>query len=95
MCGEPYVTGVRRAFRRDLVFSGVKGKRQGAEKRGMTPEQMEYRVQQAEQLLERYNELEREREGAGLYEEALEARRLRLEQEASVLYWRERLTNVA
>ena len=35
-------------------------------------------------------ELEREREAAGLYEEALEARRLRLEQEASIIYWRSR-----
>jgi len=61
----------------------------------MTPEQMEYRAQQAEQLLERYSELEREHETAGLYEEALEARRLRLEQEASVLYWRERVTETA
>ncbi len=77
------------------MFSGVKGKAQGAEKSGMTPEQMEYRAQQAEQLLERYSELEQERETAGLYEEALEARRLRLEQEASVLYWRERLTDAA
>jgi predicted component of type VI protein secretion system len=58
----------------------------------MTPEQMEYRVRQAEQLLERYTDLEREREKAGLYEEALEARRLRLEQEASVIYWRSRVT---
>lgn len=56
----------------------------------MTPEQMIYRAQQAEHLLERYRELERERETAGLYEEALEARRLRLEQEASVVYWRSR-----
>ena len=61
----------------------------------MTPEQMEYRAQQAEHLLERYSELEHERETAGLYEEALEARRLRLEQEASVLYWRERLSDAA
>jgi ribonuclease D len=74
------------------VFSGVEATGQGAEKRGMTPEQMEYRAQQAEHLLERYSELERERETAGLYEEALEARRLRLEQQASVVYWRERLT---
>jgi predicted component of type VI protein secretion system len=58
----------------------------------MTPEQMEYRVRQAEQLLERYTDLERERDKAGLYEEALEARRLRLEQEASVIYWRSRVT---
>jgi hypothetical protein len=56
---------------------------------------MEYRVRQAEQLLERYTELERERETAGLYEEALEARRLRLEQEASVVYWRSRATDAA
>jgi len=61
----------------------------------MTPEQMEYRAHQAEQLLERYAELEREREKAGLYEEALEARRLRLEQEASVVYWRSRATDAA
>ena len=61
----------------------------------MTPEQMEYRAQQAEHLLERYRELERERESAGLYEEALEARRLRLEQESSVAYWRERLSDAA
>lgn len=61
----------------------------------MTPEQIEYRAQQAEQLLERYRELESERETAGLYEEALEARRLRLEQEASVIYWRERLSDAA
>jgi hypothetical protein len=58
----------------------------------MTPEQMEYRAQQAAHLLERYRALEREHESAGLYEEALEARRLRLEQEASVNYWRERLS---
>jgi hypothetical protein len=56
----------------------------------MTSEQMIYRVQQAEHLLERYAELEHEHESAGLYEEALEARRLRLEQEASVSYWRDR-----
>ena len=74
------------------MFSGVKESGHGAEERGMTHEQMEYRAQQAEHLLERYSELERERETAGLYEEALEARRLRLEQQASVVYWRERLT---
>jgi hypothetical protein len=60
----------------------------------MTVEQMIYRAQQAEHLLERYTELERERERAGLYEEALEARRLRLEQEASVVYWRSRAAEV-
>jgi hypothetical protein len=56
----------------------------------MTSEQMIYRAQQAQSLLERFTELERERESAGLYEEALEARRLRLEQEASIIYWRSR-----
>lgn len=61
----------------------------------MTAEQMTYRVQQAERLLERYRELERERESAGLYEDALEARRLRLEQEASVIYWRSRADETA
>jgi hypothetical protein len=61
----------------------------------MTPEQMEYRAQQAEHLLERYSQLEHERETAGLYEEALEARRLRLEQEASVVYWRSRASDAA
>jgi hypothetical protein len=61
----------------------------------MTPEQMEYRAQQAEQLLERFRDLEREREQAGLYEEALEAHRLRLEQESSVEYWRSRLSGAA
>jgi hypothetical protein len=61
----------------------------------MTAEQIEYRAQQAEHLLERYRQLETEREADGLYEEALEARRLRLEQEASVIYWRERLSDAA
>jgi hypothetical protein len=56
----------------------------------MTTEQMIYRAQQAEHLLDRYSELEQEREAAGLYEEALEARRLRLEQQAAISYWRER-----
>jgi hypothetical protein len=92
---EPYVTGARRAFRRFLVFSGVKFRGRSAEEKGMTPEQMEYRAHQAEHLLERYTQLEQDRETAGLYEEALEARRLRLEQEASVVYWRSRLSDAA
>jgi hypothetical protein len=61
----------------------------------MTPKQMEYRAQQAEQLLQRYRVLEREREKAGFYEEALEARRLRLEQESSLEYWRSRISDAA
>ena len=61
----------------------------------MTTEQMIYRAQQAEHLLGRYTELEREREDAGLYEEALEARRFRLEQEAAIIYWRSRVTEAA
>jgi hypothetical protein len=56
----------------------------------MTSDQMNHRAQQAEHLLERYIELEREHESAGFYEEALEARRLRLEQEAAISYWRDR-----
>ncbi|HEY7120970.1 MAG TPA: hypothetical protein VH329_00295 [Solirubrobacterales bacterium] len=56
---------------------------------------MNYRAQQAEHLLRRYTELEREHQTAGLYEEALEARRLRLEQEAAVSYWRDRATEDA
>jgi hypothetical protein len=66
-----------------------------AEYMDMTQEQMNYRVQQAEQLIGRYQQLERERDSAGLYEEALEARRMRLEQEASVSYWRERAAATA
>jgi hypothetical protein len=58
----------------------------------MTSDQMNYRAQQAEHLLHRYTELEQEHESAGFYEEALEARRLRLEQEAAVNYWRDRAT---
>ncbi len=61
-----------------------------ADKRDMTSDQMNYRARQAEHLLRRYTELEREHESAGFYEEALEARRLRLEQEAAVSYWRDR-----
>jgi len=82
-------------LRRDLLFSGVKFRGSVAEEKGMTQEQMIYRAQQAEHLLERFRELEREREQAGLYEEALEARRLRLEQEASIIYWRSRVDDEA
>jgi len=56
----------------------------------MTVEQMAHRARQAEELRERYSKLERERESAGLYEEALEARRMRHEQAAAALYWRSR-----
>jgi hypothetical protein len=66
-----------------------------ADNRPMTSEQMDYRAQQAEHLLKRYTELEREHESAGFYEEALEARRLRLEQEAAVSYWRDRASEPA
>jgi hypothetical protein len=61
----------------------------------MTPEQMIYRAQQAENLLDRYRELEHEREAEGLYEEALEARRFSLEQEAAVTYWLSRADEAA
>jgi hypothetical protein len=58
----------------------------------MTREQMIYRAKQAEHLRERFTELERERERHGLYEHALEARRLCHEQEAAAMYWRDRAT---
>ena len=56
----------------------------------MTTEQMIHRAKRAEQLHKRLTEVEREREATGLYEEALEARRLRLEHGAAALYWRSR-----
>lgn len=56
----------------------------------MTHEQMLYRARRAEQLRKRLAEVERDREATGLYEEALEARRLRVEQEAAAVYWRSR-----
>jgi hypothetical protein len=56
----------------------------------MTKEQMIHRARRAEQLHRRLSEVEREREATGLYEEALEAKRLRLEHEAAALYWRSR-----
>jgi hypothetical protein len=61
----------------------------------MTIEQMIFRAEQAEHLKEKFSELEVERERSGLYEEALEARRMRLEQEAAVLYWRSRASGDA
>lgn len=73
----------------------MKAGRRAADIGEMTPEQMNHRAQQAERLLERYRELEREREAGGLYEDALEARRLCLEQEASVIYWRARASEAA
>ena len=56
----------------------------------MTEQQMMFRAEQAEHLKERYKLLEREREQSGLYEEALEAKRMRHEQEAAAIYWRSR-----
>ena len=56
----------------------------------MTEQQMMFRAEQAELLKDRYLELERERERSGLYEEALEAKRMRHEQEAAAIYWRSR-----
>jgi hypothetical protein len=61
----------------------------------MTSDQVNYRAQQAQHLLERYTELEREHESAGSYEDALEARRLRLEQEAALSYWRDQASDSA
>jgi hypothetical protein len=56
----------------------------------MTEQQMMFRAEQAEHLKDRYLELEQQRERSGLYEEALEARRIRHEQEAAAIYWRSR-----
>ena len=56
----------------------------------MTEQQMMFRAEQAEHLKDRYLELERERERSGMYEDALEARRMRHEQEAAAIYWRSR-----
>jgi hypothetical protein len=61
----------------------------------MTSDQVNHRAQQAQHLLERYTELEREHESAGSYEDALEARRLRLEQEAALSYWRDQASDSA
>jgi hypothetical protein len=61
----------------------------------MTSDQVTYRAERAEHLLERYTKIEREHESAGLYEEALEARRLRLEQEAALSYWRDQASDSA
>jgi hypothetical protein len=61
----------------------------------MTSEQMLHRAMQAERLNKRLAEVERDRERTGLYEEALEARRLGLEQEAAARYWRERANGAA
>jgi len=61
----------------------------------MTEQQMMFRADQADHLKDRYLELERERERSGLYEEALEARRMRHEQEAAAIYWRSRAEDAA
>ena len=68
-------------------MDGLQGTDKGDD---MTTDQMIYRARQAEHLKERFSELERERERSGLYEEALEAKRLRHEQEAAAIYWRSR-----
>jgi hypothetical protein len=59
----------------------------------MTHEQMLHRAEQAEKLNLRLAEIERARENEGLLEQALEARRLRHDQEAAALYWRDRATS--
>jgi hypothetical protein len=73
------------------MLSGVASGELEADQSGeMTTEQMLHRAKRAEQLRERLTEVEQEREATGLYEEALEARRLRLEHEAAAFYWRSR-----
>lgn len=61
----------------------------------MTVEQMIHRAKQAETLDKRLAEVELERESNGFYEEALEARRLRLEQQGAAMYWRNRANGAA
>jgi hypothetical protein len=72
------------------VLSGDEICADRADQDEMTKEQMIHRAKRAEQLHRRLFEVEREREATGLYEEALEAQRLRLEHEAAALYWRSR-----
>ncbi|MGZ5307891.1 MAG: hypothetical protein ACXWW8_07000 [Solirubrobacterales bacterium] len=56
----------------------------------MTHERMLEKAEKAERRCERYREIERRCEERGLYEEALEAERMRNEHVATLLYWRER-----
>jgi len=56
---------------------------------------MLHRAEQAEQLYRRLTAVEHDREHEGLHEQALEARRLRHEQEAAALYWRARAEGAA
>jgi hypothetical protein len=73
------------------MLSGVaSGRLEADQSLEMTKEQMIHRAKRAEQLRERLTEVEQEREATGLYEEALEARRLCLEHEAAAFYWRSR-----
>lgn len=61
----------------------------------MTTEQMIDRAKRAEQLCDRYSKLEVEHEKTGLYEDALELERLRLEQQHAAEYWRLRAGGAA
>jgi hypothetical protein len=56
----------------------------------MSHEQMLERAEKAKRRSERYAEIEHNCEARGLYEEALEAIRMRREQEATADYWRTR-----
>ena len=56
----------------------------------MSNEKMLERAEKAERRCRRYAEIERRCEERSLYEEALEAIRMRREQEATATYWRER-----
>jgi hypothetical protein len=71
------------------------GQLEADQSREMTTEQMIHHAKRAEQLHKRLTEVEQEREATGLYEEALEARRLRLEHDAAALYWRSRASGGA
>ena len=60
------------------------------ERQGMNHEQMLDKAEKAERRCARYAEIEQRCEARGLYEEALEAGRMRHEHEATALYWRGR-----
>jgi hypothetical protein len=56
----------------------------------MDPERMLDKAAKAERRCERYADIEQRCQARGLYEEALEAERMRHEHSATALYWRER-----
>jgi hypothetical protein len=56
----------------------------------MDPQRMREKAEKAERRSERYADVEERCQARGLYEEALEAERMRQEHAATALYWRDR-----